>query len=299
MDGSKKLKLKIGASPQDMLRVVPFQQVVDAVSACCLQAACQLPEDVSAALNRALQFEQGELGRDFLQQCLENARIAAAERLPICQDTGFAVFFVEIGELVKLDGGSIYEAITAGVADGYRRGYLRKSIVSDPLFQRKNTTDNTPPIIHLSIVPGNRLSVILAPKGGGSENMSALRMLKPSDGRDGVIDFVTETVVKAGGNPCPPTIVGVGIGGTFEPAAFLAKKALVRPVGQPSDDADYAGLEREILARINQSGVGPQGLGGSVTALAVHINYYPCHIASLPVAVNLNCHAARHAGFEL
>ena len=299
MDGSKKLKLKIGASPQDMLRVVPFQQVVDAVSACCLQAACQLPEDVSAALNRALQFEQGELGRDFLQQCLENARIAAAERLPICQDTGFAVFFVEIGELVKLDGGSIYEAITAGVADGYRRGYLRKSIVSDPLFQRKNTTDNTPPIIHLSIVPGNRLSVILAPKGGGSENMSALRMLKPSDGRDGVIDFVTETVVKAGGNPCPPTIVGVGIGGTFEQAAFLAKKALLRPVGQQSDDADYAGLEREILARINQSGVGPQGLGGSVTALAVHINYYPCHIASLPVAVNLNCHAARHAGFEL
>ena len=182
---------------------------------------------------------------------------------------------------------------------GYKDGFLRKSIVSDPLFARKNTTDNTPPIIHLTMVPGDRISVILAPKGGGSENMSALKMLKPSDGRQGVVDFVTQTVINAGGNPCPPVIVGVGIGGTFEQAALLAKKALLRQVNTPAEDAEYADLEKEILQKINASGVGPQGLGGDTTALAVHINHHPCHIASLPVAVNINCHAARHAGFEL
>ncbi len=285
--------------PEERLRKIPFDRVVDAVTRCCFEAACRLPADVLAAIEAAAKRESSELGRDFLKQYLENARIALAENKPLCQDTGFAVFFVEMGERLLIDGGSIYEAIAKGTARGYAEGFLRKSIVNDPLFKRKNTGDNTPPIIHLTLVPGDRLTVVLAPKGGGSENMSALAMLKPSDGRAGVIDFVVKTVVKAGGNPCPPTIVGVGIGGTFEKAAFLAKKALLRPVGQPHPDPEYAALEHDILAAINASGVGPQGLGGDVTSFAVHIEDHPCHIASLPVAVNLNCHAARHAGFEL
>ncbi len=286
-------------TPLEWMRVIPFQQVVDAVTNCCFEAAFRLPPDVLRAIREAAERESTTVGREFLRQYLENAGIAETENMAICQDTGFAVYFVEMGENLRIDGGSIYEAISAGTTRGYREGFLRKSIVSDPLFARRNTTDNTPPIVHLTLVPGDRLTVILAPKGGGSENMSALRMLKPSEGRAGVVDFVVETVVKAGGNPCPPTIVGVGIGGTFEKAAFLAKKALLRPVGEPHPDAEYAALEREILERINASGVGPQGLGGDITSLAVHIEHYPCHIASLPVAVNLNCHAARHAGFEL
>ncbi len=285
--------------PAERLRRLPFQTVVDRVALCCLEASCRLPEDVLAALKAGLEHETGELARDFFSQYLENARIAAAEQRPLCQDTGFAVFFVEMGELLAIDGGSIYEAIAAGTAKGYNDGYLRKSIVRDPIFRRENTGDNTPPIIHLTLVPGDGLTVILAPKGGGSENMSALRMLKPAQGRAGVADFVVETVRNAGGNPCPPTVVGVGVGGTMEKAAFLAKKALLRPLGEPNPDPDYAALEREILDRINATGVGPQGLGGAVTSLAVHIEPYPCHIASLPVAVNLNCHAARHAGFSL
>lgn len=285
--------------PLDRLRKIPFDEVVSAVTRCCIEAACRLPADVLTAIEEAAKRESSELGRDFLEQYIENARIARDENMPICQDTGFAVFFVEMGEQAMIEGGSIYEAIARGTERGYAEGFLRKSIVRDPLFKRKNTGDNTPPIIHLTLVPGDKLTVILAPKGGGSENMSALAMLKPSEGRAGVIDFVVNTVVKAGGNPCPPTIVGVGIGGTFEKAAFLAKKALLRPVGQPHSDEEYAALERDILARINASGVGPQGLGGDVTSFAVHIEDHPCHIASLPVAVNLNCHAARHAGFEL
>ncbi len=214
--------------------------------------------------------------------------------MPLCQDTGFAVWFVEMGRDVTLSRGTISEAVTAGTRAGYKRFYLRKSIVADPLFDRKNTTDNTPVILHLEQVEGDRLKLILAPKGGGSENMSALRMLKPSDGRAGVVEFVVNSVISAGGNPCPPTIVGVGIGGTMERAACLAKRALLRPVGQPAADSRYAELEREILERINASGIGPQGLGGAVTSLAVHVEHHPCHCASLPVAVNLNCHAARH-----
>lgn len=286
-------------SPAERLRKIPYGDVVAAVTRCCFEAACQLPQDVLETIRAAAERESNELGRDFLKQYIENATLASETPMPICQDTGFAVYFVEMGEQLMIDGGSIYQAIAEGTARGYQEGYLRKSIVSDPLFKRKNTGDNTPPIIHLTLVPGDRLSVVLAPKGGGSENMSALKMLKPSDGRQGVVDFVVDTVVRGGGNPCPPTVVGVGIGGTFEKAAFLAKKALLRHLGEAHPDSEYAELERDILAKINASGVGPQGLGGDTTSFAVHIEHHPCHIASLPVAVNLNCHAARHAGFEL
>ena len=298
---AEKLKLKLNPdrTMADSIRTVAFDEVVEAVRLCCLAAATKLPEDVLKSLQDALAKESNPLAKELIEQCLENARIAREENMPICQDTGFAVFFVEMGTMVRIDNGTIYEAITEGTRRGYKDGFLRKSIVSDPLFVRKNTTDNTPPIIHLTMVPGDRINVILAPKGGGSENMSALKMLKPSDGRQGVVDFVTQTVINAGGNPCPPVIVGVGIGGTFEQAALLAKKALLRKVNTPAEDAEYADLEKEILQKINASGVGPQGLGGDTTALAVHINHHPCHIASLPVAVNINCHAARHAGFEL
>lgn len=286
-------------SPAERLRRLPFDTVVEAVTACCLEAACKLPADVLEAIRDAARRESNERGKRFLEQYIENARIAQTDASPICQDTGFAVFFVEMGEFLHIEGGSIYEAITQGTARGYHEGFLRKSIVSDPIFRRKNTGDNTPPIIHLSIVPGDRLSVVLAPKGGGSENMSALKMLTPSEGRAGVVKFVIDTVIRAGGNPCPPTIVGVGVGGTFEKAAFLAKKALLRPIGRPHPEPEYAELEQEILAGINASGVGAQGLGGDITSFAVHAEYFPCHIASLSVAVNLNCHAARHAGFDL
>ena len=299
MSEKLKLALKPGWTISDAIRGVPFSEVVEAVRLCCLAAATRLPDDVLEALRKAHAVETREPARELLRQCLENAEIARSENMPICQDTGFAVFFVEMGSMLKIEGGTIYEAITEGTRLGYRDGFLRKSIVSDPLFKRYNTRDNTPPIIHLTLVPGDRLNVILAPKGGGSENMSALKMLKPSDGRSGVVEFVVRTVIEAGGNPCPPTIVGVGIGGTFEKAAFLAKKALLRTVGSTNPDPEYAALEQEILEKINASQVGAQGLGGDVTALAVHIENFPCHIASLPVAVNLNCHAARHAGFEL
>ena len=278
---------------------IPFEQVVNEVAAICLKAAYDLPQDVLARIKECFEQEKSERAKNFLRQYLENAEIAAKERVPLCQDTGFAVYFVEMGEMVEIEGGSIYAAIVAGTAKGYKEGYLRKSIVSDPIFGRKNTGDNTPPIIHLRLVDGSKLNVILAPKGGGSENMSQLRMLKPSDGRQGVIDTVIDAVVIAGGNPCPPTIVGVGVGGTFEKAAFLAKKALLREVGSVNKDENYAAMEKEILKKINASGVGAQGLDGDTTALAVHIEHFPCHIASLPVAVNLNCHAARHAGFEI
>ena len=294
-----KLKLDCNRTMADSIRTVEFEDLVEMVRLCCLAAATKLPEDVEEALKNAFASESNPLAKELIRQCLENAEIARCENMPICQDTGFAVFFVEMGTMVRINGGTIYEAITEGTRRGYRDGFLRKSIVTDPLFKRKNTTDNTPPIIHLTQVPGDRIDVILAPKGGGSENMSALKMLKPSDGRAGVVDFVVNSVVNAGGNPCPPVIVGVGIGGTFEQSALLAKKALLRKVGTPSEDAEYADLEREILEKINASGVGPQGLGGDTTALAVHINHFPCHIASLPVAVNINCHAARHAGFVL
>jgi fumarate hydratase subunit alpha len=277
------------------MRTVPWRDVVAAVKDLCLAAAYDLPDDVERALKRSLTKEQSPLGKSILKSLVENAAIARGRRVPLCQDTGFAVFFVELGSSAVIEGGALTEAINEGVRLGYREGFLRASIVDDPIFRRKNTGDNTPAIIHLSIVSGDRLRIMLAPKGGGCENMSAIAMLKPADGKEGVIDFVVRTVTKAGPNPCPPTVVGVGIGGTAEMAMALAKKALLRPLHEPHADPEYAELEKTILDAINASGIGPQGLGGSITALAAHIESHPCHIASLPVAVNLNCHAARHA----
>ena len=282
-----------------MKRKIEFNKIVESVKKCCIEGTKILPADVYQKLVSAETSERNPLAKDFLKQCILNADIAANEDMPICQDTGFAVFFVEIGQDVEIIGGTLSDAINEGTRQGYCDGYLRKSIVTDPLFERKNTRDNTPAVIHYDIVAGDSLKITFAPKGGGSENMSGVKMLKPSDGRNGVVDFVVNSVVNASGNPCPPTIVGVGIGGTFEKCAFLAKKALLRKVGEPNPNPLYAELEAEILEKINQSQVGPQGLGGDTTALAVHIEYYPCHIASMPVAVNLNCHAARHYEVEL
>ena len=276
------------------MRKIKYIDIVEKVAEICIKAACDLPDDVLEALRQGRDTEKSKLGSAILADCLKNAEIAKTSQTPICQDTGFAVYFVELGDDLEIEGGNIYDAITEGTAKGYEKGYLRKSIVMDPIFNRKNTGDNTPPIIHLLQVPGDKISITIAPKGGGSENMSAIAMLKPSQGREGVVDFVVDTVVNASGNPCPPVVVGVGVGGTFEKAAFLAKKSLLRDIGLKNKNADYAELEAEILDKINKSGVGPQGLGGTVTALDVRIEYFPCHIASLPVAVNLNCHAARH-----
>lgn len=281
------------------MRNIDYQTIVDAVAELCFEAAMELPGDVLTAIRQAEGAETSELGKSLLKEYVENAAIARDEAMPLCQDTGFAVFFVELGDQVRITGGDLSSAINEGTAKGYQEHYLRKSIVRDPIFDRTNTGDNTPAVIHLDLVPGDKLEILLAPKGGGSENMSAIAMLKPSQGRDGVVQFVADTVIGAGGNPCPPTIVGVGVGGTFEKAAFLAKKALLRPVGAPHPDPNYAKLEAEILEKINASGVGSQGLGGDVTAFAVHVEPHPCHIASLPVAVNLNCHAARHAATTL
>ena len=277
------------------MRTITFEQVAEAAAALCGKAACFLPDDVKKSLLEAGKKESGELGKDFFRQYEENFKIAESEHLPLCQDTGFAVWFVEYGTELQFDSGDIYEALNEATRKGYTEHYLRKSIVTDPLFDRKNTRDNTPCIVHLKLVPGSQLKLTLAPKGGGSENMSALKMLKPSDGRAGVVKFIVDTVISAGGNPCPPTVVGVGIGGTMDKAAILAKEALLRNIGEHNPDPRYAELETEILEKINASGVGPQGLGGDITSLAVHINWHPCHLASLPVAVNINCHAARQA----
>lgn len=277
------------------MRTVAFDQVVDAVSDLCIRAAYKLPQDVLLSLQASVLTEQSKTGKEILLQCIENASLAISEHLPICQDTGFAVFFVSMGSELIISGGTLSEAINKGVQQGYRDGYLRNSIVNDPLFDRKNTGNNTPPVVSIEIISGDKLTITILPKGGGCENMSALAMLKPSDGKAGVMDFVINTVTRAGGNPCPPVIVGVGIGGTADKASYLAKKALLRPIGSTHQDLRYSALEKEILARINNCGNGPQGLGGTTTAMAVHIETYPCHIASMPVAVNLNCHAARQA----
>lgn len=250
-------------------------------------------QDMLDGLSRACGKETSLIGRDIIQQVIMNADIARAEQVPICQDTGFAVVFVELGQDVHIAGGDFYEAINEGVRRGYAEGYLRSSIVSHPFF-RKNTGDNTPAVIHTKIVSGDNLRLIVAPKGGGSENMSAIKMFKPSDGIEGVKQFVVEVVRAAGPNPCPPVVVGVGIGGTFEKAAQLSKEALLRNLGESSKYQDIAQLEQELFEEINKLGIGPQGLGGRTTALAVHVEIYATHIASLPVAVNINCHAARH-----
>ncbi|KJR98963.1 MAG: fumarate hydratase [Peptococcaceae bacterium BRH_c4a] len=258
-----------------------------------MEANYYLRSDVLKSFHEKQEMEISQAGKDALKQLILNAKIAAEDRIPICQDTGFAVIFLEIGQDVRITGGNLYDAVNEGVRKGYIEGYLRKSIVEHPL-RRKNTRDNTPAVIHAKIVDGENIKITVAPKGGGSENMSALRMLKPSEGVEGVKKFIIETIKLAGPNPCPPLIVGVGIGGTFEKCAALAKEALLRELGKPSDIPDIASLEIELLDEINSLGIGPQGLGGRTTALAVHVEIYPCHIATLPVAVNINCHAARH-----
>lgn len=275
------------------MKEIDVKDIVNAVEGLCIEANCVLDHDVINALKAALGTEESPHGREVLELLLQNAEIAAKEMMPICQDTGMAVLFVELGQDLVLKGGALTEALNEGVRRGYEKGYLRKSIVKDPL-NRVNTGDNTPAVIHYDIIPGDKLTITLAPKGFGSENMGGLKLLKPSDGLDGVMDFVVETVEKAGANPCPPIIVGVGIGGTMEKAALLAKKALLRPVGQASEDKGYAAMEAELLTRINNLGIGPQGFGGRTTALSVHVETFPTHIAGLPVAVNINCHVSRH-----
>jgi fumarate hydratase subunit alpha len=277
------------------LREIKADLVTQVVADLCQQVNFELSEDVLAALERAQQAEESPLGRQVLGQVLENARIARNERIPLCQDCGVAVVFLEVGQDVHVTGGDLYAAVEEGVRRGYVQGYLRKSLVSQPFSARINTKDNTPPVIHTDIVPGEQLRISVMPKGGGAENMSRLAMLKPGEGQEGVINLVVKTVSEAGGNPCPPLVVGVGVGGTAELAMILAKKALLRPLGEPSPDPETAELEREILCRINDSGIGPMGFGGRTTALAVHAVAAPAHIASLPVAVNLQCHSARHS----
>lgn len=258
-----------------------------------MKANYDLGQDVLKAFTENLAKETSETGKAILEQLIQNARIAKEESVPMCQDTGFAVFFIEVGQDIHITGGDLNNAVNEGVRKGYQEGYLRKSIVGHPL-KRLNTGDNTPAVIHTTIVSGDNLKITIAPKGGGSENMSSLKMLKPSDGVEGVKKFVLETVRNAGPNPCPPILVGVGIGGTFEKCAQLAKEALLRPVGSRNKHEDIALLEEELLDEINKIGIGPQGFGGRTTALAVQIEIFAAHIASLPVAVNINCHSARH-----
>jgi len=269
-------------------------QIADIVERLCIKACTELSDDWWEAIDRAIAQEESPLGREILELLKENARLAASTGEAICQDTGIAVVFLEIGQEVHITGGSLYEAINEGVRRGYTKGYLRKSVVKDPLI-RQNTGDNTPAIIHTEIVPGSNLKITVAPKGIGSENTSGLKMLKPADGKEGIIRYVLEVIEQAGPNPCPPIIVGIGLGGNFEKAAFLAKKALLRPLGQRHHAPHIAELEEELLKHINATGIGPQGLGGRITALDVHVETYPTHIGGLPVAVNIQCHAARHA----
>ncbi|MCJ7751261.1 MAG: fumarate hydratase [Armatimonadetes bacterium] len=260
----------------------------------CIRACTVLPPDVVAALEAARDREESPLGRDVLSRLLDNARIAQEDGFPMCQDTGLAVVFVEMGEGVHVSGGNLRDAIADGVRQGYEKGYLRKSVVQSPL-DRRNTGDNTPPVIHAEILPGERLKIVVAAKGAGSENMSRLRMMSPADGEAAVKRFVRETVEQAGASACPPVVVGVGLGGNFEQCALIAKKALLRPLTDSSPDPDVAALESALLELINRTGIGPMAVGGRTTALAVKVETAPCHIASLPVAVNLQCHAARHA----
>lgn len=281
-----------------MIREINTELIVKAVREMCIEANHTLSPDMVSAMKAAADQEKSELGKKILNQLQENLKIAKEDMIPICQDTGMAVFFVEIGQDVHLTGNSIENAINEGVRQGYEDGFLRKSVVGDPIL-RENTKDNTPAVIHYTIVPGDKIKLTFAPKGFGSENMSRIFMLKPADGIEGVKNAILTAVKDAGPNACPPMVVGVGVGGTFEKCAILAKKALTRPIGEFSGIAYVADLEREMLEKINALGIGPGGLGGNCTALAVHINTYPTHIAGLPVAVNICCHVNRHAVREL
>ena len=275
------------------VREIEAAKITDTVKRLCIQANVILPEDVKNCIIKRKSEENWAPAREILDRIEENFDLAAAENVPICQDTGVACVFLEIGQEVHIAGGDITQAVNEGVRQGYAEGYLRKSVVRDPL-DRVNTGDNTPAMIYYDIVPGDKIKITVAPKGFGSENMSQIKMLRPSDGIEGVKAFVLKAVEEAGPNPCPPIIVGVGIGGTFDKAALLAKKALLRETGTPSADPLYAKLEEELLEKINALGIGPQGFGGKTTALAVAVEHYPTHIAGLPVAVNINCHVARH-----
>lgn len=276
------------------MRDIDCKQITETVSKLFQEACYYLPEDVLISLKRARQKEESPVAREVLGRILENAEVSVKEKIPLCQDTGTAVVLLELGQEVHITGGDLYEAINEGVRQGYDKGYLRKSMVSQSCSARVNTKNNTPAIIHADIVRGDKLKISVLPKGGGAENMARLAMLLPSKGRQGVIDVVVKAVDEAGSNPCPPVIVGVGIGGTVEKTFMLAKRALLRKVGKPNPDAEVAGLEKEILQRVNNLGIGAMGYGGRVTALAVHVEVFPAHIASLPVAVNLQCHSARH-----
>ncbi|MDI6815014.1 MAG: fumarate hydratase [Dehalococcoidales bacterium] len=276
------------------MRDIEAKEITKTV-ACLFQEACyELPDDVLNSLKQAREAEESPVGREVLDRILENAELSTKERIPLCQDTGVAVVFLELGQEAHIIGGDLYAAVNEGVRQGYTEGYLRKSMVRQAYSARVNTKDNTPAVIHTDIVPGDKLKITVVPKGSGAENMTRLGMLTPAMGRQGIIDFIVNAVDEAGSNPCPPVIVGVGIGGTTEKTLMLAKRALLRKVGEPNPDAEVAQLEREILLRINNLGIGPAGYGGRITALAVHVEVFPAHIASMPVAVNLQCHCARH-----
>lgn len=283
---------------EEKLKRIHINTIIDAVEKLCIEANYDLGKDVIASFNKALTTEESPLGREVFARLIENAAIAHEERVPMCQDTGMTVIFVELGQDLHIEGGLLTDALNEGVRRGYEKGYLRKSVVNDP-FERVNTQDNTPAIIHYDFVQGDELHITVAPKGAGSENMGAIKMCKPSDGLEGVMQFVVDTVDRAGGNPCPPIIVGVGVGGNMEKATLLAKKALTRDVGVHNPEERLAKIEDELLERINKLGIGPQGFGGVNTALAVNLEVYPTHIAMLPVAVNINCHAARHKEITL
>lgn len=276
------------------MRKIEVNEIIDAVRELCIRANCVLNDDVYNALEAAKNTEKSPIGKEILCQLTDNADIAKNENVPICQDTGMAIVFVELGQEVHIKGGLLTDAINEGVRRGYRDGYLRKSVVSDP-FIRENTKDNTPAIIHYDIVEGDKIKIIVAPKGFGSENMSKIYMLKPSAGIEGAKDAIVQAVDEAGPNPCPPMVVGVGVGGNFEMAALLAKKALLRPIGSHSDKPHLREMEEELLERMNSLGIGPQGLGGVTTVLGVNVESFPTHIAGMPIAVNISCHVTRHA----
>ncbi len=282
-----------------MIRKIKAERIKDTVKELLLQANYEIGTDILEELSNSLNREESATGKSVLQQIIDNHQIARQERIAICQDTGMAVVFVNLGQEVHITGGDFTEAVNQGVKEAYTEGYLRKSVVEDPLFGRKNTGDNTPAVIHLELVPGDKVKIQVMTKGFGSENMSRGKMLLPSAGVQGVTDFVIETVQEAGPNPCPPLVIGVGIGGTLEMAARIAKIALMREIGHPNSDSRYAVLEKELKERVNELGIGPAGLGGRITALAVNVEYYPTHIAGLPVVVNINCHAARHTAAEI
>lgn len=275
------------------MRIVHYADIAAQVKALCLDANCNLPMDVYDALVKAQENEVSPLGQNVLDTILENAHIAREKKMPLCQDTGMVVVFAEVGQDLHIKGGLLSDAVDEGVRQAYQEGYFRMSVVGDPI-ERVNTKDNTPAVLHVSLVAGDKLRLIVAPKGFGSENMSALKMLKPAEGVQGIKDFVVKAVSEAGGNPCPPIIIGVGIGGTMEKAALLAKRAVLRKVGSTHPKPHIAKLEGELLELVNKTGVGPQGFGGTQTALALFVDTYPTHIAGLPVAININCHVARH-----